>query len=344
MTVVLFGANDTCKKLIEEMMEPFYVFDSFRDGKINGVKIYHPSQTDVILSATKIIVCSVDHFDQIISFLKMIGVSDTAIFSADSDANIVNYQQIKKFRSQSVLVVTMPKSGTVWLLVAIKEAARYRSLYANPRLVNRHNFYDINDIDELDLKKVCRNNEIIVGHLYCNKHNFNILRNAVLNENLKIVINWRDPRQALLSWVHHIDKLIDQSGYDLDYLGYPSGYNNYSFEEKITCNIDGIFHNYIEWVKSWKQVFESDFAEHCLFVAQETLVNDPTKYKGSVCDYLGAQNINLDRSPSSNQYHFRKGSTDEWRSVCNSKQIETMNDLLEESGVLHFITDNICNA
>jgi len=339
VTVVYFGANDVCEKLTYGCDETFLVFDAFKKGKFNGVEIQSPSRTDLILNSNKIVICTQGTFDDIVLFLNMIGVDKKVIYCANTDGSIIHLNEFLKFRNQGILLVTMPKSGTVWITNALKIAAKRKTIYSVPRLVNRQNSFDIRDIDEVDLSNICENGEIISLHLFCTTHSLKILRNAVLTNGLKLIVNWRDPRQALLSWVHHVDRIQKEFQYELSYLGYPSDYNVYTLEEKISCNIDKMFGSYVEWVRSWKAVYDSDYANSCLFISQELLATNPLKYKSLVGQFLGTTSIPLDDKPITNQYHFRKGSTDEWKTVYTAKQIDRVNSMLNEGGVLKFVEE-----
>lgn len=140
----------------------------------------------------------------------------------------------------------------------------------------------------------------------------------------------RDPRQALLSWVHHLDK----TGDPFFYSELPKDYCKYSFSRKIDIQIETHFKKLIKWIDDWIDIESNDnYNFRILFTNYEDFIEFPNNFFDSILDFY-----DIDKStfiyPVQNKKrdfkHFRKGEKNEWLQVFNKSQKEITTDMITE--------------
>ena len=126
------------------------------------------------------------------------------------------------------------------------------------------------------------------------------------------VINVRDPRQATLSWTHHIDKyLLDNLDLQF-YPPLPGEYRSWDFKTRVDWNINNHLPNLIRWLEGWHEHSKTN-ALDITFVRYEDMVKDESNFFRSILDAFGidiAEHRELTNRPD--VYHFRSGRTNEW--------------------------------
>ena len=156
--------------------------------------------------------------------------------------------QIAKNRQtccDGILLNTMPKSGSVYIQKSLAKILSCQTL-------NVGNSYALIDqIDIRDVKKLVGGGHVAQNHLAPSPENLRVLEHF----NLKMVLHLRDPRQALLSWVHHLD-WISRGNDASETLLYctphlPSDYFQSSLSSKISWQISNYLPQLITWVTRW---------------------------------------------------------------------------------------------
>jgi hypothetical protein len=94
---------------------------------------------------------------------------------------------------ESILLNTMPKSGSVYVLKSLAKILRLRAMYIG----NQYGLID--QIDVKDALTFSGGGFVSQNHLAPSAENLQILQHF----KLKMVLHLRDPRQALLSWIHY---------------------------------------------------------------------------------------------------------------------------------------------
>jgi len=141
----------------------------------------------------------------------------------------------------SLLIVSLPKSGTVYL-----NAALGRNLGLEHMMVCSGYFpSDHLSFDRLDTF-VSRGGYIAASHIDPNPANLQLLQ-ALLP---RWVVHFRDPRASLLSWVHHVRRLY-QEGRVVDLLRFapvpPEPVLTGDIEQCIDWHIGTFFKQAIDW-------------------------------------------------------------------------------------------------
>jgi hypothetical protein len=145
----------------------------------------------------------------------------------------------------------------------------------------------------------------------------------------KIIVHVRDPRQAILSWTHHIRELYENDDYALYNCDPPikKTYFRKTFREQVDWQINNYFPHFLNWIIEWSKTEKSDFDTKIMITQYEDLRKNSYTFFQSILNFY---NINLSEKylkqsliePKKGKLHYRKGSLDEWRDVFTSNQIE----------------------
>lgn len=158
-------------------------------------------------------------------------------------------------------------------------------------------------------------------HVTANDWNVKIIKDAGIE---KIIVNVRDPRQALLSLINHIEKYRDQGNYYIR-----SGFLELDLESKVEVLLPK-YKESIDFILTWCK-YEHEL--NILFTTFEDFVNDKFEFTKKCLNYYGVSTkyfsiesaFYIDPTFDS---HFRLGSTDEWKSEFSVAAVEKLNSLI----------------
>jgi len=128
-----------------------------------------------------------------------------------------------------------------------------------------------------------------------------------------MIVHVRDPRQALVSMVHHSDLYPDQL---------PELRQRVASAQTITERARNAFMDYeysIRWISDWldaQQEIEILFSTHEQFVAdRDAFIERYLEFYRIDRKYFSYENAVGQHQGT--DYHFRSGQTDEWRAVLD---------------------------
>ena len=219
----------------------------------------------------------------------------------------------------SMFFVTTPKSGTLYLmrLFTLGLGLRYMQTSLNG--------FPTDSLDLPKVKAVCAGNCYSMAHLDPSATNLQMLDHFFG----QFVLHVRDPRQALWSWYHHIEKLLDQ-GEEESLLRVapmiPRGYVNWPISCKLEWQISNHLPNLVRWTENWLSIYDEKKYD-ILLCDYEYLVSDAVGYVDCVLKYLKIEESEF-QSPSikkSDEIHFRSGDPGEWRKDLPLELVENVN-------------------
>jgi len=216
----------------------------------------------------------------------------------------------RQTRTDGILLNTMPKSGSVYIQKSLTKILSCEAL-------NVGNSYALIDqIDVRDIKKLVGSGYVAQNHLAPSLENLQVLQHF----NLKMVLHLRDPRQALLSWIHHLD-WISAGNRASDNLLYciPRPQLDY-FESSLASKINWQIKNYlpqlITWVSQWIAIADAKTIP-ILITHQEELRTNERALFDSILEFydLTFDYVlpNLPRTIAAT--HYRLADPTEWKRV-----------------------------
>jgi len=221
-----------------------------------------------------------------------------------------------------LLLNTLPKSGSVFLLHTLSETLGCGRLHLG-------NMYSL--IDQISLEKMqvfAKGGWVVQDHLAPSLENLQILRHF----GCSMVLHVRDPRQAMVSWAHHLDRIYRKHGEEPLLLVAPcppAGYFTWDFTTKIDWQIDHYLPLVIDWLVRWLAVHDRGEIPILLTDYRE-LSGDVGRLCRRICRFYGiaVDGLRFVDVPKTVDNHFRLADDEEWRRVLDPAQIERVAALL----------------
>ena len=239
--------------------------------------------------------------------------------------------------SPGILFVTLPKSGSIfvsrWLAngLGIREMKIAVCLFPNDLIIR----------EKLD--------ELVAGRAIAQQHvpPLDLNLRFIANRMKRLVVHVRDPRQATLSWVHHLDNffahkdIVPACTFGLEAVSppLPGDYFDRSFEQKVDYQIEVHLPILVRWIQEWLGA-QGLYGLEILYTAYEDFLADEKKFISGILTHFDIppscfewQKV-PDRSPEN---HYRLGKADEWRQTFTAEQIlrttsQIPDDLYESFG------------
>lgn len=232
-------------------------------------------------------------------------------------------------RPHPVVLITLPKSGSMYFLRTLAKA------YALPQYQRFGGIFPNLLLDRGVMKEMAQQGGIAQNHVPPSDYNI-----AVLNHYFdRIALHVRDPRQALLSWVHHIRDRVRANQLDCILLGLPTDYFDRSLSEQIDFQIDSFLPKLVRWLEEWDECLKSARLRGVNLVTRfEDFRTHPQHVLEKIVGFFG-----LDWPPprplpvfDNEAIHFRSGLADEWRTVLSPDQISRVNRIVPPSILARF--------
>src|SRR5262245_16265014 len=233
----------------------------------------------------------------------------------------------------SILVVSMPKSGTVFTRLTLSRGLSLEQSFLScgrfPHLL-------------IDIPKLA---SFIRGGKVCGEH-FDpspVNLDSLAHFTKRWVLHIRDPRSVVLSWVHHMNRLYsEQQNGEHQCLGvYPApplSYYDWPFRRQVDWNIENFLPSVVAWVRSWLRVHDSHQYDILLTTYSE-LACDELRYIHKILDFYGVPR-GLFQMPKIQKTiqgsHFRTGLEDEWMTAFTHDQILRVTEMIGEDLLMRF--------
>jgi hypothetical protein len=217
--------------------------------------------------------------------------------------------------SESILLNTMPKSGSVYIAKSLQKILGFGFMHIG----NRYALID--QIDVQEARTFAGGGYISQNHLAPSPENLQILRHL----NLKMVLHVRDPREAMLSWTHHLDR-VSRCCDESDELLYstprpPMGYFGLSFSRKLDWQIENYLPNLVSWAQQWIDVADRGAIPILLTQQSELRCNEKGLFEAILAFFQVSIDFDLPNLPRTlEETHFRRADPTEWRRTLTEEQ------------------------
>ncbi|MFN0064605.1 MAG: sulfotransferase domain-containing protein [Chlamydiales bacterium] len=237
-----------------------------------------------------------------------------------------------------IMLVSLPKSGTFFIGETL---CQY--FHTSPVWTSTKPSFPVGSLIHSQFFQFLAKRAVAYQHIAPSPSNL-----SLVEENLdKILLHVRDPRETLVSWVHHLDSIYAKNTkrqLQQSFTQVPEEYFLWSFKEKIDWQIARFYTDSITWLEEWMTYIDSDpkLQVHVSTYAQ--LKKDPLHLFQSIISFYGG---NPHRFSGKNmidvkagQYNFRKGDSNEWKHVLTEEQKALVTDLLSDE-LLEFVQKGV---
>lgn len=245
--------------------------------------------------------------------------------------------------TDSLFFVSLPKSGTVYTWNMLSNTTGLAipdfheltgwSEYTIGRDFACPELYACGDYNTQlllpDQMKLYLRGFIFGAHMQASYHNMQVLKESGIGQ---IAVLLRDPRDAFVSWVHHLANLGPSArDYHSKIYSLPTRYYDWSLEEQFSYQIRAFLPTVINWVEGWLNYYASDDREiDVLFVYYDQLKSDPKGYISRILEFHSFEQGNLDAvsDPEPGKMHFRKGEHGQYREEFSEPDQELAQNLM----------------
>jgi hypothetical protein len=154
----------------------------------------------------------------------------------------------------------------------------------------------------------------------------------------RMLVHIRDPRQSMISALHHYHKRLEEMSTDAYILmsELPQDYGDWSFAERVDHYLETRLAEQIQWIDGWVRATDEgvDGLEIMLSEYSE-LRNDPDGLFQSLLDFFQIPRdqvewSDLEGAPKEGDLHYRKGDVNEWRRVLSPEQAQRATKMIPE--------------
>lgn len=239
----------------------------------------------------------------------------------------------QKSRVKPIFLATMPKSGTGFLVSALRKLT---GATLTPATISV-GFYEALIGSWID--EALRANALPTGHWAP----FEANREELLRFNLPVFLTVRDPRDATWSWFRYMEERPRLWKMALAYL--PPDYCDRSYEERVAIMFRQYYPVMTTWLASWKSFLETHTDYPVRVMPYREFARDNAAAVQALLTFCGASTsadeINAvvaqmkSEGSSTGKYHFRVGRTAGWRDVM-TKEIQASIDAHWSDDVAHY--------
>lgn len=195
-----------------------------------------------------------------------------------------------------VLLATLPKSGSVFLWTTLQKSLgmpHFGIALSSGK----------GPMQEMVVPKLAEvfseGGFVTIGHIEPTEENVNILKENGLN---KLIVHFRDPRQAAVSWWYYNTKIG---------MRHDTSHNQSDVEAWLW---EYFVEPAAEWIKGWLNLADNDPDLEIFVSTQESMAGHETEHVEKIAKFLNIPTDELDMeiAEKSEEMHFRKGDKNEW--------------------------------
>lgn len=182
----------------------------------------------------------------------------------------------------SVLIVALPKSGSVYLLRALRRALRVQVHHIGGAGMSGSTF------SEAHLRRFAQGNLVSREHMQPQAFALSALSRYGIR---KMVLHVRDPRAAIVSWTRHMDRILESRGFRAAELScemtMPEAYPDWSFAERLHWQVENKMPQFVRWIVDWLELVEISRDVEFLITDYRALSDDARGLVTRILEFYG---------------------------------------------------------
>ena len=228
-------------------------------------------------------------------------------------------------RDYSLLLVSIPKSGTVYMNEMFAKGLGLQ----NAVISNR--YFPVDQLHFDLMPTFAKGGQVASVHIDPSPENLQLL-NAC---SIKWSVHFRDPRSVLLSWVYHVTRLATEEQWNSLLAVIPTpprALFDWDFQRKIDWHIDNFSPHVTKWMLGWLKAAE-EMPDKIIITEYSELRENEAALADKILSFVGIPRSHyIHKPPAKNMnVHFRTGAYDEWRDVLTREQQQKARSLIPAS-------------
>jgi len=226
-----------------------------------------------------------------------------------------------------IIFNTLPKSGSVYIISLLQQGLN------RPFLAVSNGFFPNDPIKPNLLSKLFEVNGITQEHLDASEWNISQLQK---HSPIKLVIHVRDPRQAMISWTHHLNhehKRDPGMIKNWNSVSIPSDYFQWPLCKQFDFQIEHFLPDCIEWIQGWINASKEGKLNILFTTYEDFRSSEDLSFIEQILDFYEIPSdsfIETHLPKTLDGQHFRKGLTDEWREILTLEQQQKMTNMMPD--------------
>jgi Sulfotransferase domain len=233
-------------------------------------------------------------------------------------AKIIDFLQDRAYPARGrsfppILINTLPKSGSKFILRALQRTLQVddiRILYGGLTRAG---------LSEPNLIRFAAGNRICQEHLPPEQH---IVAGLELRAP-RMVLHVRDPRAALVSWVHHVNTIY-RKGHIVAILQgveqrLPEDYFERAIPDQLAWQVDHFLPTTTRWISGWMDIIDQQSDKlQILLTRYEDLSGDSDALLMRILAFYGIdcpQEWLYRQDPKVGKWNYRAGTKEDWRAA-----------------------------
>lgn len=224
----------------------------------------------------------------------------------------------------SIFVASLPKSGTEFIRGAISDCSALISPREHPHFIaaqmggyfNRHDtastgIFTSERLQRDGLARFAGGGCIIATHAGATFHNLSTLVDSGFR---KVTILIRDPRDATVSWTHHLRALgPGMRNVNTMVLHIPYDYYAWSIAEQMSYQVRAFLPSAITWIEGWLDASMNDNRLRVHIVEFDAIRTDPMRVLRDIFEFHGVRgDLSRFSPPRPGMRHYREGKSGSW--------------------------------
>lgn len=230
-----------------------------------------------------------------------------------------------KYEDVHIIFNTVPKSASVYISTVLSHGLNSDFVKIAPGYFP-HDHLLYGQLDNFYKQK----NAVTKAHLDASSFNIQMLRKFTD----RIVVQLRDPREVLLSWIHYVQRIHDEG--KIEYLYHfsptpPEEHYTWPVSKQVDWNIEYFLPSTVTWMQDWL-----NFKEHedlnpngfkVLVTTYDEFKQNERKFYTRILDFynIPREQFEFMRLRLDMDVHFRRGDQNEWRTVYTPEQLAKIN-------------------
>lgn len=245
---------------------------------------------------------------------------------------------------KNIIINALPKSGSTYIRDVISDNTSYKSVSIlpgfksiSPKFCSITQFFGQPNL--LGKQHLRAPIDVSVDHLGPPKMDMDQLKKFTDRK----IVHIRDPRAALLSYIHYINKHKESAHVNPPR---PPGYYQLSFNEQLDWGIDNLLPLMVDWIENWLKYKESEDLKKngfkILITTYDELVADQQALYNKILDFYNIpyEKFKTPNLSKENIANFRKGDDNEWREVFSEQQKQRIAAIVPASLLRQFNWEN----
>jgi hypothetical protein len=226
-----------------------------------------------------------------------------------------------------IIFNTVPKTGSVYILYTLARSLQLEVVNETHRLL--HGYFPTFFLYPNIVQYTCTGQRIVQEHFDASPINVHILRRYTD----RMLFQVRDPRQATLSWVHHMTRMLTEHPRSDQFTQTipPANYLDWELEDKISWHIERHLPAMISFIEGWMDVQEQKDPDFRVEItAYERFRADEMAYFMEILDFyeIPRDQFHYDPAEKTEKTNFRHGQSNEWQSVLTAAQQRRAEELI----------------